>query len=73
MNPFANVLLLLVGDLAQLLAICEHSLKKNELYYKLCHISMVPCWLNASHHILQTFTRHIIDPIFLQFLSMIHI
>jgi len=32
MNPFENVLLLLVGDLTQLLAICKHSLKKNELY-----------------------------------------
>jgi len=27
-NPFENVLLLLVGDLTQLLAICKHSLKK---------------------------------------------
>jgi hypothetical protein len=73
MNPFANVLLLLVGDLAQLLAICKHSLKKHELYYKLCHISMAPCWSNASHHILQTSMRHITNPIFLQFLNMIHI
>jgi len=32
MNPFENVLLLLVGDLTQLLAICKHSLKKKELY-----------------------------------------
>jgi len=28
MNPFANVLLLLVKDLTQLLAICKHYLKK---------------------------------------------
>jgi hypothetical protein len=28
MNPFANVLLLLLGDLTQLLAICKHSLKE---------------------------------------------
>jgi hypothetical protein len=73
MNPFVNVLLLLVGDVAQLLTICKHSLKKHELYYKLFHISMAPCWSNASHCILQTFMRHITDPSFLQFLNMIHI
>jgi len=65
-----NPLLLLLGDLAQLPAICKHSLKK-KMYCKLCHISMAPCWLNASHHILQTSMIHITDPIFLQFL--IHI
>jgi hypothetical protein len=27
-NPFTNVLVLLVGDLIQLLAICKHSFKK---------------------------------------------
>jgi hypothetical protein len=52
MNPFTNVLLLLVGNLAQLPAICKHFFKKNELYYKFCHISMAPYWSNASHHIL---------------------
>jgi len=34
---------------------------------------MAPCWSNASHHILQTSMRHIIDPISLQFLNMIRI
>jgi hypothetical protein len=32
------MLILLVGDLAQLLVICKHSLKKTELYCKICHI-----------------------------------
>jgi len=66
-NPFANVSLLLVGNLAQLSAICKHYLKKIELYCKLCHISMASCWSNASHHSLQTSMRHITNPIFLQF------
>ncbi len=69
-NPFANVLLL-VGDLAQLPAICRHSLKKNELYYNICHISLAPCWSMATHHVLIGSIIHSIDLIFLQFLNNI--
>jgi len=32
---------------------------------------MAPCWLNASHHILQTSMRHIIDLFFFQCLIYI--
>jgi hypothetical protein len=28
---------------------------------------MAPCWLNASHHILQTSMKHITNPIFSNF------
>jgi hypothetical protein len=74
MNPFTNVfLLLLVGDLGQLLAICKYFYLKKELYNKFCHISMAPCWLNAIHHTLQISMRHITNPILLQFLNMIGI
>jgi len=52
MNPFANVLLLLVKDLAQLLAICKHYLKKNEL-----HINFVTFqWLHVGQ--MQVITFH---------------
>jgi len=57
-NPFTNVLVLLVGDLIQLPAICKHSLKKKELYCKNCHISIAPSWSNAMHHILTISIRH---------------
>jgi hypothetical protein len=68
MNLFTNVfLLLLAGDIAQLLAICKHFYTKKELYTKFCHISMAPCWLNAIHHTLQISMRHNIDPILFQF------
>jgi hypothetical protein len=33
-NPFVNMLLLLIGDLAQLLVICKHAFKKKEIHYK---------------------------------------
>jgi hypothetical protein len=42
-NPFTNMLLLLVGDIKQLPAMCKHSLKKDKLYCKNFHISMAPC------------------------------
>ncbi len=31
-NPFAKMLLFVIGDTKQLLAICKHSLKKDENY-----------------------------------------
>jgi hypothetical protein len=33
---------------------------------------MAPCWLITIHHNLQTFMRHVIDLIFLQFKNIIH-
>jgi hypothetical protein len=70
-NPFEKMLLLLVGDTKQLPTICKHSLKKDELYCVNCHISMAPCWSQAIHYDLQTFMKHVTDPIFLQFLNII--
>jgi len=69
-NPFTDVLLL-VGDLAQLFAICRHFLKKNELYCNICHVSLAPCWSMATHHVLIGSIKHSINPIFLQFLNNI--
>jgi hypothetical protein len=67
------VFVLLVGDLAKLSTICLHSFKKAELYCKICHISMAPCWSIATHHILTSSIRDTIDPIFLEFLNVIRI
>ncbi len=71
-NPFTNVLVLLVGDLIQLLAICKHSFKTNELYCKKIHVSLAP-WSNPMHHVLTISIRHAIHSSFLQFLNIIHI
>jgi hypothetical protein len=49
-NLFDFILVLLVGDLLQLLAICKHSYFDREKCCKSCHISTTPCWLNAIHH-----------------------
>jgi hypothetical protein len=38
-----HMLLLFVGDIEQLPIICKNSLKKYEIYYINCHISMAPC------------------------------
>lgn len=70
-NPFAKMLILLVGDTKQLLTICKHSLKKDELYCINCHISMAPCWSTKIHHNLQCFMKYVTNPVFLQFLNII--
>jgi hypothetical protein len=49
-NPFDFILVVLVGDLLQLQAICKHSYFDKERCCKSCHISITPCWLNAIHH-----------------------
>jgi hypothetical protein len=55
MNPFANVLLLLVGDLAQLLAICKHYLKNMN-----CIINFVIFqWLHVGRMQVITFYKHL--------------
>jgi len=66
-NPFTNMLLLLVGDTKQLLIICKHSFKKDELYCKQYHISMTPCWSTIIHYNIQTYVRHVTYPIFSNF------
>ena len=40
---FQNKLLILVGDLAQMLAICIHKLKISDIICKTCHITSAPC------------------------------
>ncbi len=62
---------LLVGDLAELSTICIHSFTKAELYCKICHISMAPCWSIATHHILTSSIRDTIDLVFLEILNVI--
>jgi hypothetical protein len=40
--PFDSILLLLVGDLSQLLAICEHSYFDGKKCCRSCHASTTP-------------------------------
>ena len=70
-NTFCNKLVLLVGDLAQLPAICVHSPKAPDIICRCCHISSAPCWASALQHKLQISVRHATDPTYLQFLNII--
>ena len=51
-SPFQTKLVLLVGDLTQLPAICKHNLCNNELICKACHIKISFYWSSAQQHYL---------------------
>ena len=68
---FQNKLVILVGDLAQLPAICAHTPKAPDIICRACHIASAPCWAIAKQHTLQTFVRHSSDPLYLEFLNII--
>ena len=70
-NIFCNKFVLLVGDLAQLPAICVHASKAPNIIYRCCHISSAPCWTNTLQHKLQISVCHASDPTYLQFLNII--
>jgi hypothetical protein len=70
-NPFDFILILLVGDLLQLPAICKHSYFDKEKCCRSCHISTTPCWLNATRHHISFPMRHASDPIYLNVLNII--
>ena len=67
---FQNKLVILVGDLAQLPAICTHTPTAPDIICRACHITSAPCWTIAKHT-LQTFVRHSSDPLYLKFLNII--
>jgi hypothetical protein len=60
-QSFQNKLILLVGDLAQLLAICKHTLQNNDILCKPYHIKSTPSWKITQHHILFISMRHATD------------
>ena len=70
-NTFCNKLVLLVGELAQLPAICVHAPKAPDIICRCCHIGSAPCWVSALQHKLQISVRHTTDPTYLQFLNII--
>ena len=70
-NTFCNKLVLLVGYLAQLPAICMHAPKTPDIICRCCHISSALCWASALQHKLQISMRHATDPTYLQFLNII--
>jgi hypothetical protein len=43
-SPFETKLVLLVGDLTQLLPICKHTLRPNDILCKSCHVKSMACW-----------------------------
>jgi hypothetical protein len=57
-QAFQNELILLVGDLAQLLAICKHTLQNNDILCKPCDIKSTPSWKITQHHILSISMHH---------------
>ena len=71
MNAHSNKLVLLVGDLAQLPAICMHSPKSPDILCRGCHITSALCWAAAKHHTLRLSIRHATNPTYLQFLNII--
>ena len=71
LNALGNKLVLLVGDLAQLPAICIHSPKSPDILCRGCHITSAPCWAVAKHHTLRISVRHATNPTYLQFLNII--
>jgi ATP-dependent exoDNAse (exonuclease V) alpha subunit len=71
LNALCNKLVFLVGDLAQLPAICIHSPKSPDILCRGCHITSAPCWATAKHHTLRMSVRHATDPTYLQFLNII--
>ncbi len=64
-QDFQKKLILLVGDLAQLLAICKHTLQNNDILCKPCHIKSTPSWKIMQHHILSISMCHARDPEYL--------
>ena len=70
-NALWNKPALLVGDLAQLPAICIHSPKSPDILCRGCHITSAPCWATPKHHSLRMSVRHATDPTYLQFLKII--
>ena len=71
LNAFCNKLVLLVGDLAQLPAICIHSSKTPDILCRICYITYAPCWATPKHHTLRISVRHATNLTYLQFLNII--
>lgn len=43
----------------------------NELYCKIYHISIAPCWSNVIHHVLTTSIKYTTKLVFFQILNII--
>ena len=68
---FQKKLVILVGDLAQLPAICAYTPKTPDIICRAGHITSAPCRAIAKQHTLQTSVRHLFDPVYLEFLNII--
>jgi hypothetical protein len=60
-EPYHSKLVILVGNHAQLLAICHCHLSDIKSYYKKYHVYNVIDWNFATYHTLKTSIRHVED------------
>ncbi len=68
--PFETKLVLLVGDLAQLPPICNHTFQQNDILCKKIHVKSTPCWKMAQIF-LSILMCHGPDLKYLQFFNII--
>lgn len=71
-NPLVKKKLILVGDHAQLPAVCRHELPEDEICLQ-CHISKSTIWSIGATYKLVTNVRHCDDQEFLDFLNITRI
>jgi hypothetical protein len=71
LQVFQTKLILLIGDLAQLLEICGHTLQNNYILCKPCHIKFVPSWKITQHRFISIFMRQTTNLEYLQLFSII--
>ncbi len=64
--------MILVGDHAQLLAICHCHLLDIENYCQKHYVYNVIDWNFATYHTLETLIRHVEDPKYYSFFNIIH-
>jgi hypothetical protein len=64
-EPYHSKLVILVGNLAQLLAICHCHLSDTKNHCKKYHVSNAIGWNFARYHTLKSSIRHVEDPIYI--------
>jgi ATP-dependent exoDNAse (exonuclease V) alpha subunit len=71
-EPYHSKLVILVGDHAQLLAICHYRLSDIENYCQKHYVYNAIHWNFATYHTLKTSIRHAKDPEYCSFFNIIH-
>jgi hypothetical protein len=71
-EPYHFKLVILVGDHAQLLAICHCHLLDTKNYCKKHYVYNVINWNSTTYHTLETSIRHVEDPEYCSFFNIIY-